>query len=244
METEELPEDFERVLCVAAHPDDLEYGSAGAVARWRAQGKTVTYLLATAGEAGIDTMEPAQAGPLRAQEERDGAREVGVDVVEFLGLPDGGLSYGQELRAGIAGAIRKHRPDVVLTLTHREQFAGGGVNQADHRIVGLAALDACADAGNRWLHPEQLGEDLQPWGGVQLVAFASSPVATHHVDVTDHIDAAVRSLAAHAQYLQALGPDYPSPSDLLTQILQVPAAGDGDEANQPRFALRLEVFRL
>src|SRR5215475_9133985 len=79
-----LPEDWERCLAVAAHPDDIEYGTAGAVARWTAQGKQVTYLLATRGEAGIDGMRPERAAQIREAEERAGALEVGVDVVEFL----------------------------------------------------------------------------------------------------------------------------------------------------------------
>src|SRR5690349_18973188 len=99
-------EDWNRALCVAAHPDDLEYGLACAVARWTGQGKQVTYLLATSGEAGIDKMDPAEAGPLREEEERVGAREVGVDVVDFLGYRDGVVEYGLPLRMGITRAIR------------------------------------------------------------------------------------------------------------------------------------------
>src|SRR5215213_4276937 len=89
-----VPEDWQRCLAVAAHPDDIEYGTASAVARWTAQGKQVTYLLATRGEAGIDSMHPAEAAPLREAEERAGAREVGVDVVEFLDHRDGVIEYG------------------------------------------------------------------------------------------------------------------------------------------------------
>lgn len=84
MSLEPFPTDWQRALCVVAHPDDLEYGTAAAVAGWTDAGKEVTYLLATRGEAGISTMDPAQAGPLREQEERDGAREVGVEEVHFL----------------------------------------------------------------------------------------------------------------------------------------------------------------
>ena len=98
-----LPEDWDRCLAVVAHPDDIEYGTASAVARWTAQGKQVTYLLATRGEAGIDGMHPDQAAPLREEEERAGAREVGVDVVEFLDHRDGVVEYG-------AGAAPRHRP--------------------------------------------------------------------------------------------------------------------------------------
>jgi hypothetical protein len=78
----ELPESWDRCLCVVAHPDDIEYGTASAVARWTAQGKQVTYLLASRGEAGIDSVRPEDAAPLREREERAGASEVGVDVVE------------------------------------------------------------------------------------------------------------------------------------------------------------------
>ena len=76
-----LPEDWNTALAIAAHPDDLEYGTAGAVARWTAQGKKVIYLMVTRGEAGIDAMSPAEAGPLREEEERRSAAVVGVETV-------------------------------------------------------------------------------------------------------------------------------------------------------------------
>ena len=109
-----LPEDWDRCLAVAAHPDDIEYGTASAVARWTAQGKQVTYLLATRGEAGIDSMHPDQAAPLREAEERAGAAEVGVDVVEFLDHRDGVVEYGTALRRDIVRAIRRHKPDIMV----------------------------------------------------------------------------------------------------------------------------------
>src|SRR5437879_3293967 len=97
-----LREDWQRALCVAAHPDDLEYGTASAVARWTDQGKTVTYLLVTRGEAGIDGLQPSEAAPIREREERDGASHVGVDVVEFLDdHRDGVVEYGLPLRRDI-----------------------------------------------------------------------------------------------------------------------------------------------
>ncbi|HEX6056148.1 MAG TPA: PIG-L deacetylase family protein, partial [Intrasporangium sp.] len=136
---------FERVLCVAAHPDDLEYGTAAAVDKWVKAGKSVTYLLVTRGEAGIDTLAPDEAGPVREQEERDGAEEVGVTVVEFLDdFRDGVVEYGLPLRRAIAREIRTRKPDLIVTSTFAPYFPGGFVNQADHRAVGLATLDARA----------------------------------------------------------------------------------------------------
>lgn len=232
-----FPEDWQTALCIAAHPDDLEYGTAAAVAKWTDQGKTVSYLLATRGEAGIDGMAPDRAGPLREQEERDGAAEVGVDVVEFLGLTDGVVEYGVPLRRLIAAEIRRRRPDVLITGTHRERFPGGFTNQADHRAVGLAVIDASADAGNRWIFPELLAEGLEPWSGVRHVALAASPEPTHVVDVSGTFEPAVASLEAHREYLAALGPDYPAPRELLQQIL-----GSADDPELGDYSLTLEVF--
>ena len=214
---------FDTVLCVAAHPDDLEYGLAAAVDRWVRAGKTVTYLLATRGEAGIDTMPPAEAGPAREQEERDGAARVGVDVVEFLdGFADGVVEHGLPLRRAIAREIRIRRPDLLVSLTYADRFPGGMVNQADHRAVGLAVVDAKADAGNRWIFPELVDEGHEPWQVRQLF-IAVDPEPSHFVDVSENFDAAVASLSAHAAYLEALGPEYPSPTELLGMILGGPS---------------------
>jgi LmbE family N-acetylglucosaminyl deacetylase len=212
-----LPEDWERCLCVAAHPDDIEYGSAAAVARWTAQGKTVTYLLATSGEAGIDGMHPDKAKPLRQEEERAGAREVGVEAVEFLDHRDGVVEYGPALRKDIARAIRRHRPEILLCGDFSVRMGFGMPNQADHRAVGLAALDAARDAGNRWIFPELADEGLEPWGGVRFVAFAGSRQPTHGVDVTgEPLQRGIASLAAHAEYTKGLGSGGPEPGPMLT----------------------------
>ena len=95
---EPLREDWQRALAVVAHPDDMEFGAAAAVARWTGQGKQVVYCMVTSGEAGIDGIEPDRSRVLREAEQVESARIVGVDVVQFLGLPDGILEYGVPLR--------------------------------------------------------------------------------------------------------------------------------------------------
>ncbi|HSP60373.1 MAG TPA: PIG-L deacetylase family protein [Ornithinimicrobium sp.] len=227
MELLPFPQDWRTALCVVAHPDDIEYGTAAAVAAWTAAGKEVTYLLATRGEAGIDTMPPAQAGPVREREERAGAREVGVEDVRFLeGFADGVLEGGLPLRRALAREIRRVRPEVVITQTYAHRFAGGALNQADHRVVGLEVLDAVAAAGNRWIFPDLLDEGLEPWSGVRWLGWVGG-AATHALDVTEHFEAAVRSLEAHREYNEALPEDFPSPRQLLTQILVVDQDGEG-----------------
>jgi LmbE family N-acetylglucosaminyl deacetylase len=200
-----LPEDWDRALAIVAHPDDMEYGAASAVARWTGQGKTVVYTLVTSGEAGIDGMEPERARQVREAEQVASAAVVGVDVVEFLGGADGMLEYGLPLRRSLSAAIRRHRPDIVITGNFRESFGPGALNQADHIAVGRAVLDAARDAGNRWVFRELLDEGLEPWNGVRAAFVGGSPDAQHGVDVTATFDKGIASLKAHAAYLAGLG---------------------------------------
>ncbi|MFJ3222451.1 PIG-L deacetylase family protein [Streptomyces sp. NPDC086783] len=214
-----LAEDWQRCLAVAAHPDDLEYGTAGAVARWTAQGKQVTYLLATRGEAGIDGLHPDRAKPLREAEERAGALEVGVDTVEFLDHRDGVVEYGLGLRRDIVRSLRRHRPEVVVTGAFSVRMIGGMTNQADHRAVGLATLDAARDAGNRWIFPELENEGLQPWNGIRMVCVAGAERPTHGVDVTgEPLRRGIASLEAHAEYTKGLGDQAFEPGAFLTWV--------------------------
>jgi len=187
---------------VAAHPDDLEYGASAAVARWTAMGKDIRYLLATRGEAGIDSMPPEQASQLRSAEQVSASAAVGVSVVEFLDHPDGLVVNGIELRRDLAAAIRRHRPEVIIGSNFRDRWGDSGPwNHVDHRELGRALLDAVRDAANRWLFTD-VGE---PWDGVRWIAYASSPMPTHGVDVTDHLAEGVASLCCHRTYIESLG---------------------------------------
>jgi LmbE family N-acetylglucosaminyl deacetylase len=206
-----FPEDWSRALAVVAHPDDMEYGAAAAVARWTAQGKWVGYVLVSAGEAGIEGMAPTEAGPARQREQVDSCSAVGVDAVEFLDHRDGYIQEGLALRADLTRVLRKHRPDVVLSINFRESWGGPSWNHADHRAVGRSLLDAVRDTANEWMFPD-LGA---AWRGIRFAAFGGSPQPTHAVDITDHFDAGVRSLQCHRVYLEHLDGDMASPEGFL-----------------------------
>lgn len=210
---EPLPEDWERALAVVAHPDDMEYGAAAAVARWTAQGKSVAYVLVSDGEAGISSLSPEQTGHIRRDEQVASCAVVGVTDVEFLGQQDGLIVETLALRADLAAAVRRRRPEVVVSINFRDSWGGSSWNHADHRAVGRALLDAVRDAGNPWVFPDR-GE---AWGGARFVAFNASPSPTHAVDVTDTFELGVRSLECHRTYLQHLGGDMASPDEFLRQ---------------------------
>ena len=232
---EPMPEDWERAVAVVAHPDDLEYGLASAVARWTSQGKNVAYVLATSGEAGIDGMPPEQCAPLRVEEERRSAAIVGVSHVDFLGHPDGAVEYGLALQRDLCRTFRRLCPDVVIAMNFELTWGDSpNMNHADHRAVGLATLDACRDAANRWLFPE-LGD---PWQGMQAAYVAAMDPATHFVDVGETLALGVASLREHRAYLDGLGTDF-DPEEFLTNI-----AGYAGMAAGCEYAVLLRRFNI
>ncbi len=234
-ELEAVPEDWSTGLAVVAHPDDLEYGAASAVARWTSQGKDIRYALVTEGEAGIESMPPEEAGPLRAAEQQAACDVVGVSHLEFLGHPDGQVVYGLELRRDMAAAIRRHKPEILISGSFRESWGGRSWNHGDHRAVGEALLDAARDAANPWLFPEA-GE---PWGGVRLAIFAGSIQSTHGVDITDHLETGIASLRCHSIYLENLGANAPDPDQMLRGTAQSIGPSLGVE-----YGVAFELFEL
>jgi LmbE family N-acetylglucosaminyl deacetylase len=207
----------ERILVVVAHPDDAEYGTSAAVAEWTARGIEVAYLLLTAGEAGMQR-PPEEAGPLRAQEQRRAGEAVGLARLTILDFPDGMVEYGLPLRRAIAREIRTFRPDAVVTGSG-ELFVGWGIDHADHRAVGLAAIDAVRDADNRWVFPELLADEaLEPWGATWLLLTGREPSVCVPVG-EEAVAAAVASLEAHEAYLADL-PWHPAPADFIPEMLE------------------------
>ena len=220
-----IPEDWTRGVAVVAHPDDLEYGVASAVARWTGQGKEIAYLLATRGEAGIAGMPPEQTGPLRVEEERRSAAVVGVSEVEFLDHTDGLVEYGIPLRRDLAAAFRKLRPEVVITMSFALTWGEDGpVNHADHRAVGLAVLDACRDAANEWVFPDA-GPACRE---IRDAYVAASGNPTHYADVTGTIDAGIASLREHRAYIEGLGGEF-DPDEFLRNMAGYVGLGAGCE---------------
>jgi len=192
-------EHVERALCVLAHPDDVDFGSAGTVATWAKAGTEVTYCIVTDGDAGgFDDTPRHEMGPLRRAEQEAAAAAVGVEDVRFLGYPDGRLELTLDLRRDISRVIRQVRPQRVLTSSPERFWERIGASHPDHMTVGESTLRAVyPDARNPFAFPELLAEEgLEAWT-VAEVWLAASPRADHVVDVTDVLELKFAALKSH-----------------------------------------------
>jgi len=195
-----LPADGQKVLVVLAHPDDPEYFCGGTVARWAAEGSDVTYCLVTSGDKGADKgeIDGRELARLREEEQQAAAKVLGVQTVVFLGRPDGMLEADVDLRRDIARAIRRFRPDILITCDPTTLFTHGkGINHADHRAVGLSTLDAVYPAaGSALFFPELLGEGLAPHK-VPRVYLAGSQSPDTTIDVSLYFERKLQALRCH-----------------------------------------------
>lgn len=191
----------DRVLVVAAHPDDIEFGAAGTVARWVGEGAEVRYLLVTRGDKGSDD-PAADVRALVAQREREqraAAAEIGVTSVEFLDEPDGQVEPSLRLRERITHAIRAFRPEVVMTHDPTVLFVNNEwVNHPDHRAVGQVTVDAVFPTARDPLNfREHLDAGLEAWKVAELFLWSTNE-ANQLVDVADTLERKIDALRHHA----------------------------------------------
>jgi LmbE family N-acetylglucosaminyl deacetylase len=190
----------ERVLVVAAHPDDIEFGAAGTVARWVQEGAETRYLLATNGDKGTDdaSADPLELGRRREAEQRAAAAEIGVQGVDFLGEPDGQVEASLRLRERITHAIRTFRPEVVMTHDPTVVFVNNEwVNHPDHRALGQVTVDAVFPTARDPLNfPEHLSAGLEPWKVAELFLWSTNE-ANQIVDIGDTLERKIAALACH-----------------------------------------------
>lgn len=189
-----------RILCISAHPDDIEFGCAGSVARWVDEKNEVTYVIVTDGSTGTEDAE--LAGPklaeIRVEEALNAAKIAGVEDVEFLRYRDGYVEYTMELRRDLARVYRKYRPERLIAMDPQSLPGGWFINHPDHRAVGQATLDVSLTAGTTIGHfPELAEEGLQPWRGLKEIFVTGPAGGETHVDISDYIDIKIRALQCH-----------------------------------------------
>jgi LmbE family N-acetylglucosaminyl deacetylase len=189
------------LMAIMAHPDDIDFGSSGSIAKWCSEGWTVYYVLATSGDKGTHdpSFTPQELAATREEEQREAARVLGVKEVFFLGYPDGFLEPTHELREQLVRLFRVYHPDVVLTWDgFRPSF-----NHNDHRNIGIAVRDAVfPSTRDRLYFPEHAGAGLSEWRVNELL-LVGSPDPNYFVDVGPFIEQKADAILAHASQVQS-----------------------------------------
>jgi LmbE family N-acetylglucosaminyl deacetylase len=230
--------EVKRVLVIVAHPDDVDFGAAGTVARWTDAGIEVIYCIVTDGDAGGSdpSITRAEMATLRRYEQTEAADRVGVHDLRFLGYPDGRVEPTIGLRHDLARVIRQVRPDRVVCPSPERDYVRPGISHPDHRAVGSAALDAVyPDARNPFAFPGLIADEgLDAWT-VREVWINGPGAANYYVDVTETFPRKIAALQAHVS--QVGGRD--NLADLLRQRL----AKAAEQGGLPDGHLA-EVFRV
>lgn len=192
--------DVERVLVVTAHPDDVDFGAAGTLAGWVAEGIEVTYCIVTDGDAGgFDPAVPrSQIPSIRRGEQVAAGAVIGVHDVRFLGYRDGELTVTHDLRRDISRVIRQVRPQRMLIQSPERNWRRLPASHPDHMAAGEAAIFAIyPDARNPFAHPVLLNDEgLEAWTVHDVWVFGT-PTPDTFVDITDSFDAKIAALRAH-----------------------------------------------
>lgn len=194
------------ILGVCAHPDDLEFGCGGSVAKWVKEGATAYFLVLTDGSKGSEdpNITPAELKEVRRVEQQSAGRVLGVKETFFLDYIDGELENSLELRKKIVRVIRQIKPDTVITMDPSFLYDSnmGFINHPDHRAAGQATLDAIFPfARNSKTFPELLEEGLS-CHSVRELLLINFQSMNYFVDITDSMETKLKGIQAHKSQIE------------------------------------------
>ena len=194
-----------RILVISAHPDDVDFGCSGTLAKWAREGAEIFYTICTSGDKGTDdpTIPNHAMALLREKEQRAAAKVVGVKEVIFLRKTDGELQYSLEFKGDLVRAIRKYRPDILFTHDPANRaFDNQYIFHSDHRVVAELVFDAAYPAAqNRNFFPGHLAEGFLPHAVSEIYFFAAAQPDTW-IDIEPTLDLKIKALRCHASQIK------------------------------------------
>lgn len=193
-----------RFMVIVGHPDDADFGPAGAASAWIEAGSKGWLVCCTSGDAGGEdpNLDPLELARAREQEQRRAAEVVGYEGVTFLHQPDGALVNDLPLREMLVREIRTFKPDAVMcgdpeVVLH----SGGGINHTDHRAAAMAAVDAVYPAARNPMAFPWLARNGLPAHRVRRLYLMWSNQPDAWIDVSATADRKIEALRAHASQL-------------------------------------------
>jgi LmbE family N-acetylglucosaminyl deacetylase len=187
-------------LAVGAHPDDVEFGAGGTLAKWAAAGCTVHHLVCTDGskgtwDVGADLTELVAR---REDEQREAARRIAGDhvgEVRFLRRVDGDLTSDRSTVGEVARIIRELRPEVVLGHDPWKRYR----LHPDHRHAGWLVCDAIVAARDPHFFPEHGLAHHRP----EALFLFEADEPNHVEDVSAFVDRMLAALEAHESQFES-----------------------------------------
>ena len=150
-------------MVIFAHPDDAEIGTGATIAKWASKGTKVVYLLATTGSSGSNdkSMTSEKIVDIRADEQIEAAKSIGVEEIVSLGYVDGELESNRSLLSDLVYNIRKYKPEIIFT---HDPFRMKSFLHRDHRNLGYSVMVAIYPYARDHLHfPEQISKEIKPY---------------------------------------------------------------------------------
>jgi LmbE family N-acetylglucosaminyl deacetylase len=213
-----------RILVIFAHPDDAEFMCGGTIAKLVQDGNEVVYVSATDGNRGMHNLDvtPEMMTDVRRKEMCAAAHALGVKDVIFLGHEDGRLKEVRDLVGDFMRAIRKIRPDILITFDPWRPYE----SHPDHRTVGFAATEAGFLANAPWYYPEHSVENLKAHKPEETYLFAPGD-PNYWVDISETIEVKIEAVKCHDSQVAEPGFHPPDALEKLPERIRSWAAQTG-----------------
>ncbi len=175
------------ILAFGAHPDDVELGCGGTIAKEIALGKKVGIIDLTRGELGT-----RGSAEIRDQEAAAAANLLGVLVRENLNMRDGFFSNDEEHQLAIIRMLRNYQPEIVLCNAVDDRHI-------DHGKGSKLVSDACFLSGLSKVETQYDGKSQLAWRPKLVYHYMQwkNLVPDFVVDITGYHDKKVAAILAY-----------------------------------------------
>ena len=144
------------ILAIGAHPDDVELGCSGTIAKEIANNKKVGILDLTKGELGT-----RGSAEIREKEAKDAAKILNVAFRENLNFKDGFFKNDEEHQLKLIQVIRKYKPDIILCNAIDDRHI-------DHPRGAKLVIDSCFLSGLKKIVTTYDNKEQEPWRPVNI----------------------------------------------------------------------------
>lgn len=175
------------ILAIGAHPDDVELGCGGTIAKLISEGKKVAIVDLTQGELGT-----RGTNITRAEESANASQILGISSRENLKMKDGFLQNSEEYQLHIVRMVRKYQPEIVLSNAIEDRHP-------DHAKASKLVSDSCFLSGLIKIETKLDGENQKPWRPKQIFNYIQWKNLTPDfvVDISSHMDKKIEACLAY-----------------------------------------------